>query len=146
MSKNLWEISGGAGNLLEIYLPLMLSEGMFNRGIPLSRMVEVLSSGPAKMLGIYPQKGCIALGSDADLVIINPNDEWQIQADKLGYHKTYYDYCRDNKITDLWSAFEGWKVKGSVKKVLLRGQVIFDNGNLYYSAGQGRMVKPVKQG
>jgi allantoinase len=144
MTKNVWEMAGGAGNLLEIILPLMLSEGASKRGLPIVRMVEVLSTGPAKMLGLYPKKGCIALGSDGDLVIIDTNDEWEIRADKLEYDKTYIDYCRNNGITDKWSAFEGWKVRGRIKKVLLRGRVISDNGNLCGSPGIGKMVKPLK--
>jgi dihydropyrimidinase len=80
------------------------------------------------MFGMYPQKGTISIGSDADLVIWNPNTEHVISAST---HHMRVDY----------SMFEGFKVKGNAETVLSRGEVIVEKGKWLGKAGRGKFIK-----
>ena len=112
--KDIWSaISGNPG--IEHFLPLMLSEGVNKGRISLQRLVEVCCTNNAKAMGIYPQKGIIQVGSDADLVIVDLNKDAVLSAE-TDHMAT--DYC-------LW---EGWKVKGWPVLTMLRGNVIVENG------------------
>jgi dihydropyrimidinase len=94
----------------------------------LNRFVELTSTAAAKIFGIFPKKGTIAVGSDADIVIFDPNREQTISA---ATHHMRVDY----------SAYEGWKVKGVTEVVLSRGKVIVENGEWKGRAGDGRFVR-----
>ncbi len=96
--------------------------------LSLNRFVEVVATTPAKMFGLYPQKGTIAVGSDADIVILDPAKPHLISAET---HHMNVDY----------SAWEGYTVSGSVEKVLSRGRLIVD-GDAYLGAkGDGRYLR-----
>ena len=84
---------------VETLLPLLYSEGVGKGRITLQKLVEVLCENSARRFGIYPQKGTISIGSDADLVVIDPSIEWEIKASELHSKAGYTPY-------------EGWKVKG----------------------------------
>lgn len=88
----------GVGPGMGVLLPIMFSEGVVKGRINLETMVKVLSENAARALGIYPQKGAIVQGADADLVIIDPQKEMTINADNLN---TQSDFC----------IYEGWKEK-----------------------------------
>src|SRR6267378_7913303 len=92
-----------------------LWEGLKTNNLSLNRWVEITSTTPAKMFGLYPRKGSIAVGSHADIVIWDPNAEHVISAKT---HHMRVDY----------SMFEGFKVKGNAETVLSRGEVIVDKG------------------
>lgn len=91
-------------------------------------MVELLSTNPARTFGLYPRKGTIAVGSDADLVIFNPDEPTTISA---ATGQSNADY----------SLFEGVKVVGVPETVMVRGQVIVHADRLVASAGTGRFVR-----
>lgn len=91
----------------------------------MNRLVYLLSTGPARIFGLYPQKGTIAVGSDADLVLFDPNLEKTISASELHGEADY-------------TVYEGWKVKGWPVMSLLRGEVIIDRGSLVNNAPQGQ--------
>ena len=113
---------------IENRMELLWSEGVETGKISANKYVEVTSTNSAKIFGMYPKKGCIAVGSDADLVIFDPNERHQISADT---HHMNVDY----------SGYEGWEVKGKCKTVLLRGQVAIDNGEVKIEKGYGQFVK-----
>ena len=113
---------------IENRMELLWSEGVGNGNISPNKYVEVTSTNPAKIFGMYPQKGCIAVGSDADIVIFDPNEEHTISAKT---HHMNVDY----------SAYEGWEVKGKCKTVILRGQVAIDNGEVKIEKGYGQFVR-----
>lgn len=113
---------------IENRMELLWSEGVEKGNISANKYVEVTSTNPAKIFGMYPQKGCIAVGSDADIVIFDPNEEHQLSVET---HHMNVDY----------SAYEGWKVKGKCKTVILRGQVAIDNGEVKIEKGYGQFVK-----
>jgi dihydropyrimidinase len=118
--------NGGPG--VENRLQLLFEGGVNKKRISLNRWVEITSTTPAKMFGMYPRKGTIAVGSDADIVIWDPNAEHIISATT---HHMRVDY----------SMFEGFKVKGNAETVLSRGDVIVDKGKWLGSTGRGRFIK-----
>lgn len=113
---------------IEHRMELLFSEGVNKGKISLNKFVEISSTNAAKIFGMFPKKGCIAVGSDADILIFDPNEEHTISAKT---HHMNVDY----------SAYEGWKVKGKVKTVLMRGQVAVDGNNVKVKPGYGKFVK-----
>jgi dihydropyrimidinase len=113
---------------IENRMELLFSEGVQSGKISLNKFVEVSSTNAAKIFGMFPRKGCIAVGSDADLVIFDPNTEHVISA---ATHHMNVDY----------SAYEGWKVKGKCKTTILRGQVAVQDGQVRINKGYGRFIK-----
>ncbi|MBM3482625.1 MAG: dihydropyrimidinase [Alphaproteobacteria bacterium] len=118
--------NGGPG--LETRLPVVFDGGVHKQKMTLNRFVEVMSTGPAKLFGLFPKKGTIAVGSDGDIVLFDPNESWTIRA---GEHHSRSDY----------SLFEGRTVKGRVKKVFLRGQCIVDGPKWLGREGMGQYLK-----
>ncbi|MBI5215535.1 MAG: dihydropyrimidinase [Ignavibacteriae bacterium] len=118
--------NGGPG--VENRLQLLFHHGVNLGRISVNRWVEIVSTAPAKMFGLYPRKGTISIGSDADLVIWNPNTEHTISAST---HHMRVDY----------SMFEGFKVKGNAETILSRGEVIADKGKWFGKAGRGKFIK-----
>jgi len=118
------DLPGGMPQI-ETRLALLHSEGVVKGRITLNRMVYLLSTGPARVFGLYPQKGTIAVGSDADLVIFDPSLEKTITANQL--------HCGAD-----YTVYEGWKVKGWPVMTLLRGEVIVDGGALVNGAPRGQ--------
>ncbi|MEM7104027.1 MAG: dihydropyrimidinase [Bacteroidota bacterium] len=113
---------------IENRMELLYSEGVNKGKISLNKYVEVTSTNPAKIFGMYPKKGCIAIGADADIVIFDPEKEHTISAET---HHMNVDY----------SAYEGWPCKGKVETVLLRGKVAIDNGDVKIKKGYGQYIK-----
>ncbi len=118
--------NGGPG--IENRLQLLFEGGVNKKRITLNRWVEITSTTPAKMFGMYPKKGTISVGSDADLVIWDPNAKHVISAKT---HHMRVDY----------SMFEGFAVTGNAETVLSRGEVIVDKGSWLGKPGRGRFVK-----
>ncbi len=116
---------------IENRMELLFSEGVNKGKITLNKFVEVTSANPAKIFGMYPEKGCIAVGSDADIIIIDPNENHTISAKT---HHMNVDY----------SAYEGWELKGKIKTVILRGTVAVDNNELKIAKGYGKFIKRKK--
>lgn len=96
---------------------LMYTYGVLERGLTLEQMCRLLSENAAKLYGLYPKKGCIAKGSDADIVVWNPDTEWTLTDDNQHANT---DYC----------PFDGCRVKGIAEKVYLRGQLVSENGSV----------------
>jgi dihydropyrimidinase len=116
------------GPAIENRLQLLYEGGVNAKRFNLNRWVEICAAAPAKIFGMYPRKGTIAVGSDADIVIWDPNIEHVISAQT---HHMRVDY----------SMFEGFKVKGNAATVLSRGDVIVDNGQWRGKAGRGQFIK-----
>jgi dihydropyrimidinase len=118
--------NGGPG--IEHRLQLLFDRGVSQKRITLNRWVELTSTNPAKLFGMYPQKGAIEVGSDADIVIWDPNQEQIISA---ATHHMRVDY----------SMYEGMKVKGNAETVISRGEIIVEKGRWLVVKGRGRFVK-----
>jgi len=118
--------NGGPG--IEHRLSLVYTGGVGGGRFNVNRFVQLVSTAPAKLFGLYPRKGTIAVGSDADLVLWDPNKEEVISART---HHMRVDY----------SMFEGIKVKGMPRQVLVGGRVVIDNGKFVGKPGAGRFLK-----
>jgi dihydropyrimidinase len=113
---------------VENRMELLYSEGVAKNKISLNKYVEVACTNPAKIFGMFPRKGTIAIGSDADIVIFDANEKHTLSAKT---HHMNVDY----------SGYEGWEVTGKVKTVLLRGEVAIDNNECLIDKGFGKFIK-----
>ena len=107
---------------------VLFSEGVGEGRIPLSKFVELASTNAAKMLGIYPQKGTIAVGSDADLVLFDPDERWTVRSDNLHMETNY-------------TPFEGFELQGQPRTVVSGGDVIIEDGELVGEPGHGDFIE-----
>jgi dihydropyrimidinase len=113
---------------VETRLPLVFDGGVGARGMSLNRFVEITATAPAKLFGLFPRKGTIAVGSDADIVLFDPGQTWTIRA---ADHHSRVDY----------SLFEGRQVRGRVRKVFLRGTLIVDGEAWLGKEGMGEILR-----
>jgi len=126
--KDMWQSPGGEPQIQD-YLRLFLTE--VNRGrLTLDQVVRLTSYNPARRFGVYPRKGVIQVGSDADLVIVDMTKEETIQ------NKTTY-----TKVG--WTPYDGQKVKGAPIATIVRGKVVMENGNVIGKPGDGEFVPPI---
>jgi len=102
--------------------------GVIDGRIGLNRWIEVCCTNPAKMFGMYPKKGTIAVGSDADIVIYDPNAAFTYSADTIHMNVDY-------------TAYDGMEISGNVDTVLSRGKVVVENGNYVGTKGDGQYLK-----
>jgi dihydropyrimidinase len=123
--------NGGPG--LENRLQMIHQFGVREGRISLNRMVELLATNPAKLFGLYPRKGTIAVGSDADMVVFDPEKQVTITA------------ANQRSKTD-YNLYEGTEVTGSPDTVLLRGHVLVENDELVAQPGIGQYVARAKFG
>jgi dihydropyrimidinase len=113
---------------IEHRMELLFSEGVNKGKISLNKYVEVTSTNAAKIFGMFPRKGTIGVGADADIVIFDPNQQHTISANS---HHMNTDY----------SGYEGWEVTGKVKTVVLRGKVAIRDNDCLIEKGYGQFVK-----
>ncbi len=119
---------------LELSLPLMLSK-VSDGGLTYSQIVKVFSENAARLFGIYPRKGCIEKGSDADFVIVKKrNDYRKIDTDKMF-----------SKAKQCARVFEEYEINHDIIFTIVRGKVVFERGKVCTRAGYGEFVRPIKQ-
>ncbi len=118
--------NGGPG--IEHRLSLVYSGGVHGKHFSANRFVQLVSTAPAKLFGLYPRKGTIAVGSDADLVVFDANEEQVISAKT---HHMRVDY----------SMFEGIRVKGVAKMVMSRGRLVIEGGKFVGRPGAGEFIR-----
>lgn len=109
--KDIWSASAGFSGL-ENLLPTLLSSGHAERGLSLERIADISSTRPAKLFGLFPQKGVIRVGSDADFAIVDLKETYEIKAESQFSASAY-------------TPWEGWKMTGRVRHTFLRGQRVF---------------------
>jgi len=114
---------------LSTRLPLLFTAVKEGK-MELDRMVELICENPARVFGLYPKKGTIALGSDADFVIFDPDKKDVISRNKM------FTKCRDSALV-----YDGWEVYGKPEKTIVRGKVVFDDGEITVSPGYGEIIK-----
>jgi len=121
------KIPNGAPGI-ENRVSLMFSEGVLKKRITLHRFVDIVSTTPAKLFGMFPNKGTVAVGSDADLVIFDSKKPFTISA-KTNHQNVDY------------TPYEGLKGKGVVETVISGGRIVVDKGKLLVKPGSGRYIK-----
>ena len=112
---------------LQSMLPMLYSEGVRTGRLSLSRFIDVTSTNAAKLFGLYPRKGTIAVGSDADIVVFDPERTRTIERSMLKSNAGH-------------SIYEGWEVTGWPTVTLRRGEVVFEDDEVCGLAGSGQVV------
>lgn len=126
--NNIWDMPAGIGGS-ELFLPLLIEEGYHKRKISLEKIARLTALNPAKIFGLYPKKGAIDLGFDADLVFLDINEEWEYKAEN-GLMKSK---CIN-------SPYEGRKMKGKVVRTVLRGTTVYNKDGIKGEKGVGQFV------
>jgi dihydropyrimidinase len=113
---------------VETLLPLMYTYGVGQGRFPVTKLVELVSTNPARLMGMYPEKGTIAVGSEADVVIFDPKREVTIS------HKNLQTNCD-------WSPYEGFQLRGYPQLTMSRGKIVAREGRFIGDIGWGKFVK-----
>lgn len=121
------ERAGSGGGLMGSIAPIMLSEGVNKSRISPEQFVKLCSENAARLYSIYPAKGALLPGSDADMIIVDMDRVWKMSSEAL---KSSSDYC-------LW---DGYKVRGRVLQTYLRGKLLAEEGEMVASDPNGRYV------
>lgn len=126
-ADNIWQAWGGITGV-QAMLSAMLTEGVHRRGMSLSLLVKLMSANPARIFGLYPQKGALLPGSDADITIVDLDKVWTLAAeDLLSRHQQ--------------SAYVGYTFQGKVERTIVRGTTVFEDGEIVVEPGYGRLLK-----
>ncbi len=125
---DIWQAWGGVSGI-QATLPVLLTEGVHRRGLALERVAELTATGPARLFGLYPHKGAIRPGADADLVLVNAEREWTFDKDQL--------FTRSGI-----SPYLGCTFRGAVVRTVVRGRSVFVDGEITGPPGYGRLVRP----
>jgi len=112
---------------VETLLPLLYSEGVVKEHLEVTDLPRLLSEGPARVNGLYPRKGSLAIGADADIVIFDPDAEWTIHAKDLHMNTDF-------------SPYEGMEIQGAVDTTISRGRIVHTNGKFQGEKGAGRFI------
>ena len=127
LAPDFWTTTAGVGDGYSVLLPLMFSEGVNKGRISISTLRKILCENPAKVFGLYPRKGVIQVGSDADVVIIDPKKEMVI------------DYKNSESFNE-FSIYQGWKVKGMPIATFLRGELVAENYKIVAKQPSGKWL------
>lgn len=128
---DLWSSLPGFGGT-SLMFPVLVTEGHHKRGLPLHRIAELSSANPARYHNLYPKKGAIMVGSDADFAIVDIDTEKEVTLENL--------FTAQEFSPELGMRFKGW-----ADYTILRGQIIFENGKVQGKPGNGKFIKrPVK--
>jgi dihydropyrimidinase len=128
----IWKSSAGFPGI-ETLLPILISEGHIKRRIPLHRIINLVSLNPAKIFGIYPQKGVLCIGSDADLTVVDLNGRTSIEVQNLHSAAGY-------------SIYEGWEVLCRVVHTLVRGVFVKRDGEVTLNPKNGKYIPRYHRG
>jgi allantoinase len=123
---NIFDNASGAPGV-EVLVPMLYSQGVAKGRLSIHDLARLLSQRPAEIFGLWPRKGQIHIGGDADLMIIDPAAEWTLDERKL-------------LSSAGWSPYHGWPMQGKVTKTILRGQVVFEDGEVVGQPGVGQFV------
>jgi dihydroorotase-like cyclic amidohydrolase len=112
---------------MQTMLPVLLTEGYHKRGLPLTSLVRMLTTNPARLYGLDEQKGAMQVGLDADLVVVDINKEWTLSKEQLFYKNQH-------------SAYVGYSFKGMVVQTLVRGKTVYQDGKIVAEPGYGNLL------
>jgi allantoinase len=109
-------------------LPVLLTEGVHKRGLSLPDLVRLTAGNPARIFGLYPRKGSLLPGADADLTVVDLDAEWELAASDLFYRHKH-------------SAYTGSRFKGRVERTLVRGRTVYADGRFCVEPGYGQWLR-----
>jgi len=125
-NSNIWKAWGGISGI-QTMLSTIFTEGTKKRGISLPLLISMMTSAPAKLFGLYPDKGVIQLHSDADIVLMDPGKKWVVTKENLHSRNKH-------------SPFLGKELYGVVTMTILRGKIIYRNGEFDQQPGYGKFI------
>ena len=117
----------GAGNGVQLFFPVFATRAVHDHQLPITRVVELVSTSPARLFGLHPRKGEIAVGADADFAIVQTNGSRVLDADELEYHEQ-----------EKWSPFHGMELRVYPEYTVLRGKLVYAEGSVTGSPDDGR--------
>jgi dihydroorotase-like cyclic amidohydrolase len=109
-------------------VPLVLDEAFHRRGMSLDAFVRFSSTNAARIVGVYPRKGSLLPGSEADILIVDLDTEWKVDAKTQQFSK------------NPWSPFDGRKARARVVRTLVRGDTVYAEGEIFAEPGFGRFL------
>jgi len=124
---NIWKGWGGISGI-QTMLPVLITEGVHKRGLPLTALARMTSSNPARIFGLYPQKGSLMPGADADFVVVDLNKEWTLAAEDLFYKNKHSPYI-------------GFTFRGKVEQTYVRGKPVYKDGMIVVEPGYGKALR-----
>jgi dihydropyrimidinase len=116
---------GQAG--VELRIPVLYTLGVASGRLDLQQFVDLVATNPAKLMGLYPRKGTLAVGSDADVVVFDPNKRWTVELEALHMDSDY-------------NCWEGWELQGKPRTVVLRGAVLIEDERVTGPRDRGRYL------
>jgi allantoinase len=125
---DIWRAWGGVSGI-QATLPVLMTEGFHGRGLSLERIAHLTATSPAQLFGLFPRKGAIAVGADADFVFVDPQKQWTLAADALETKSGV-------------SAYLGQTFTGKVIRTIVRGRTVFIEDEVVGAPGWGQLVKP----
>jgi allantoinase len=125
---DVWQAWGGVAGI-QGTLPVLLTEGVHARGLSLERVADLTATAPARLFGLYPRKGAIVVGADADFVLVDPLRTWTFGREQLHTKSGISPYL-------------GRTFRGAVVRTIVRGRTVFADGEILGEPGWGRLVTP----
>jgi allantoinase len=125
---DIWGAPNGLTGI-QTMIPLIFSEGVRRRGMSLERFAQLFAGNAARIFGLSERKGQIAVGADADLLLLDPENTWTIDDESLEYKNR-------------WSPYHGLQVTGKVTRTIVRGRTIFADGAIVGEQGYGEQLQP----
>lgn len=126
---DIWQAWGGIAGI-QATLPVLLTDGVHARDLSLERLAYLTATAPAQLFGLFPRKGAIAVGADADFALIDPERQWTFERDELETRSGV-------------SAYLGRSFTGKVVRTIVRGRTVFIDGQVVGEMGWGQLVKPL---
>ncbi len=128
---DVWQAWGGVAGI-QATLPVLLTEGVHARGLSLERVADLTATAPARLFGLYPRKGAIVVGADADFALVDPLRTWTFGPEQLHTRSGISPYL-------------GRTFRGAVVRTIVRGRTVFQDGVVVGEPGWGRFVRPQSQ-
>jgi len=125
---DIWQAWGGIAGI-QATLPVLLTDGVHARGLSLERVADLTATAPARLFGLYPRKGAIAIGADADFVLVDTQRTWTFSPEQLQTRSGISPYL-------------GRAFRGAAVRTIVRGRTVFADGEIVGEAGWGKLVKP----
>ena len=125
---DIWQAWGGVAGI-QATLPVLLTGGVHARGLSLERVADLTATAPARLFGLYPQKGSIAIGADADFALVDTQRTWTFSPEHLQTRSGISPYL-------------GRAFRGAAVRTIVRGRTVFADGEIVGEAGWGKLVKP----
>jgi len=125
---DVWQAWGGVAGI-QATLPVLLTEGVHARGLSLERVADLTATAPARLFGLHPRKGAIAVGGDADFALVDPLRSWTLGPEQLHTRGGISPYL-------------GRTFRGAVVRTVVRGRTVFADGEVVGTAGWGTLIRP----